>query len=93
MARVASYGILGLIVIAWIIFIPLAIAEMINSPRINSQMRNDYITNEIADTTIAPGRSISGVIFVSPLSSGQKFNIPLTDRSTGEKLIFEFYKN
>lgn len=93
MARVLTYGVLGLIVILWIVFIPLAIAEMINSPRINAQMRNDYITNEIADTTIAPARSISGVLFVAPLQSGAKFNIPLINKNTGEKLIFEFYKN
>lgn len=92
MGRVATYGILGLVVILWLVFIPMAIAEMINCPRINSQMRHDYISNEIADTTIAPGHSISGVIFTSPLSSGQKFNVPLIAKDTGERLIFEFYK-
>lgn len=92
MGRVASYGILGLIVILWVVFIPMAIAEMINCPRINSQMRNDYLTNEIADTTIAPGRSISGVMFVAPLQKGAKFNIPLIAKDRGEKIVFEFYK-
>ena len=92
MGRVASYGILGLVVILWVVFIPMAIAEIINCPRINSQMKNDYLTNEIADTTIAPGRSISGVMFVAPLQKGAKFNIPLAAKNSGEKLIFEFYK-
>lgn len=93
MGRVASYGVLGLIVILWIVFIPMAIAEMINCPRINSQMRNDYITNEIADTTIAPGHSVSGIIFVAPLQKGTKFNVPLIAKDTGERLVFAFYKD
>ena len=90
MGRVATYGLLGLIVIAWIVFIPMAIAEAINCPRINSQMRSDYISHEIADATIAPGRSLNGVMFVAPFRSGEAFNIPLVNRDTGEKLIFQF---
>lgn len=90
MARLVSYGALGLIVIAWIVFIPMAIGEMINCPRINAQMRNDYLNNEIADTTIGPGRSISGVMFVAPFRSGELFTIPLANRDTGEKVLFQF---
>lgn len=91
MGRVLSYGVLGLIVIAWIVFIPMMIAEWISCPRLNARMRSDYLSNEIADTTIAAGRSVSGVMFVAPLNRGEKFNIPLTAHSTGEKLLFEFY--
>lgn len=90
MGRVLSYGALGLIIILWVVFIPMAIAEAINCPRINSQMRNDYITNEIADTTIAPSRSISGIMFVSPLKSGELFTIPLVNKDTGERILFQF---
>jgi hypothetical protein len=56
-------------------------------------MKNDYMTNEIADTTIGPNRSISGIIFVAPLSSGQLFNVPLVNRETGERLVFQFQSN
>ena len=90
MGRVASYGILGVLVIAWVIFIPMAIAEAINCPRINAQIRSDYLGNEIADTTIAPGRSISGVMFVAPFRSGELFTVPLVNRDTGERLLFQF---
>jgi len=90
MGRVATYGVLGLIVIAWIIFIPMAIGEMINCPRINAQMRSDYCGNEIADATIGPGRSLSGVMYVAPFKSGEAFNIPLVNRETGERLMFQF---
>ena len=91
MGRVLSYGVLGVFIIAWIVFIPMMIAEWINCPRFNAKMRSDYISNEIADTTIVAGRSVSGVMFVAPLNRGEKLNIPLTAHSTGEKLLFEFY--
>lgn len=90
MGRVLSYGVLGLIIIAWIVFIPMAIGEAINCPRINAQIRSDYLGNEIADTTIAPSRSISGVMFVAPFRSGELGTIPLVNRDTGEKLFFQF---
>lgn len=90
MGRVLSYGALGLVIILWIVFIPMAIAEAINCPRINAQMRNDYISNEIADATIGPGRSLSGSMFVAPFRSGEAFNIPLVNRETGERLLFQF---
>ena len=90
MGRVAGYGALGLFIILWIVLIPMAIAEGISCPRINAQMRNDYLGNEIADTTIAPNRSISGVMFVAPFRSGEMFTIPLVNKDTGEKLLFQF---
>jgi hypothetical protein len=93
MGRVASYGVLGLIVIAWIVFIPMAIAEMISCPRINSQMRADYTSNEIADATIGSGRSLSGVMYVAPFKSGTAFTIPLINRDTNERLLFQFQYN
>jgi len=93
MSRLLGYGFLALCPFLWIIFLPMVIAEMINCPTINSRMRNDYITNEIADTTIGPNRSISGIMFVAPLQSGQLFSIPLTNRDTGEKLLFQFQCN
>jgi hypothetical protein len=93
MGRVATYGILGLIVIAWVVFIPMAIGEMINCPRINSQMRADYTSNEIADATIGPGRSLSGVMYVAPFKSRTTFTIPLINRDTNERLLFQFQYN
>ncbi len=90
MGRVATYGILGMVVILWVVFIPMAIGEMINCPRINAQMRSDYLGNEIADTTIGPGRSVSGVMFVAPFRSGELFTIPLVNRDSGERLLFQF---
>jgi hypothetical protein len=90
MGRILSYGALGLVIILWIVFIPMAIGEAINCPRINAQMRHDYISNEIADSTIGPGRSLSGVMFVAPFRSGETFNIPLVNRETGERLLFQF---
>lgn len=93
MGRLLGYGFLVLVPFVWIIFLPMLIGEMINCPTINSRMRNDYITNEIADTTIASNRSISGVMFVAPLSSGQTFTIPLINRETGERLLFQFQSN
>jgi hypothetical protein len=93
MGRLVSYGVLGCFIILWIVFIPMFIAEAINCPKINSQMRQDYTTNEIADTTIAPNRSIAGLMFVAPMQSGQIFTIPLTNRDTGEKLLFQFQNN
>ena len=93
MKRLLGYGFLVLCPYVWIIFLPMLIAEMVNCPSINSRMKNDYITNEIADTTIAPGRSVSGVMFVSLLSNGKSFNIPLTNKSTEEKLVFSFQVN
>lgn len=93
MGRVATYGILGLIVILWVVFIPMAIGEMINCPRINAQMRTDYTNNEIADATIGPGRSLSGVMYVAPFKSGTAFTIPLMNRDKGEKLLFQFQYN
>lgn len=93
MGRVASYGVLGLVVILWIVFIPMAIAEMINCPRINSQMRADYTSNEIADATIGPGRSLSGIMYVAPFKSGTAFTIPLINKDTNERLLFQFQYN
>ena len=93
MGRLISYGFFALVPFVWIIFLPMLIAEMINCPTINSRMKNDYITNEIADTTIGPGRSISGIMFVAPLRSGEMFTVPLTNRETGEKLLFQFQSN
>lgn len=90
MTRILGYGFLGLFIISWIIFIPMAIAEGISCPRLNAQMKNDYMSNEIADTTIAPERSISGVMFVAPFRSGEQITIPLVNRDTGEKLLFQF---
>ena len=90
MGRILSYGVLGLVVIAWIVFIPMAIAEAINCPRINAQMRSDYLGNEIADTTIGPGRSVSGVMFVAPFKSGELFTVPLVNKDTGERVLFQF---
>jgi len=90
MGRMLGYGFLALCPILWLVFLPILIGEMINCPTINSRMKNDYITNEIADTTIGPNRSISGVMFVAPLQSGQLFNVPLVNRNTGEKLVFQF---
>ena len=93
MGRLLGYGFLCLCPFVWIIFLPMVIGEMINCPTINSRMKNDYMTNEIADTTIAPNRSISGVMFVAPLASGELFNIPLVNRDTGERLVFSFQSN
>lgn len=93
MGRVATYGVLGLIVILWVVFIPMAIGEMINCPRINAQMRADYTGNEIADATIGPGRSLSGVMYVAPFKSGTAFTIPLINRDTSERLLFQFQYN
>lgn len=90
MGRVTTYGILGLFVITWIIFLPMAIGEAINCPRINAQMKSDYCSNEIADATIGPGRSLSGVMYVAPFKSGEAFNITLTNKETGAKLAFQF---
>jgi len=73
MKRLLGYGFLVLCPYTWIVFLPMLIVEMVNCPSINSRMKNDYLTNEIADTTIGPGRSISGVMFVAPLSSGELF--------------------
>lgn len=93
MGRVVTYGVLGAIVILWIVFIPMAIGEMINCPRINAQMRSDYTSNEIADTTIGPGRSLSGVMYVAPFKSGTPFTIQLMNIETGERLLFQFQYN
>lgn len=93
MGRLLGYSFLVLVPFVWIVFLPMLIGEMINCPTINSRMKNDYITNEIADTTIASNRSISGIMFVAPLRSGQTFTIPLTNRNTGEKLLFQFQNN
>lgn len=93
MTRLLTYGFFALCPFVWIIFIPMLIGEMINCPTINSRMKNDYMTNEIADTTIGPGRSISGVMFVAPLASGELFNIPIVNRVTGERLVFGFQSN
>ena len=93
MGRVLSYGFLGLFIITWIIFLPMAIAEAINCPKINSQMRSDYTSNEIADGTIGPGRSLSGVMFVAPFNSGTALTIPLINREGGERLLFQFQYN
>ncbi len=90
MTRVLTYGALGLVVIAWIVFIPMMIGEMINCPKINAQMRSDYCGNEIADATIGPGHSLSGVMFVAPFKSGEQFTIPLVNKETGERVIFRF---
>jgi len=90
MGRVVTYGILGVFVITWIIFIPMLIAEAINCPKINSRIRCDYIDCEMPDATIGPGRSVSGVVFVPPFLSDDKFIVPLVDRDTGEKLLFKF---
>ena len=90
MGRVLTYGFFGILPIAWIIFIPMAIAEAINCPKINSRMRTDYVGCEIPDATIGPNRSISGIIFVPPFASNDKFIVPLVDRVTGEKLLFRF---
>jgi len=65
MGRLLGYGFLALCPFVWLIFLPMLIGEMINCPTINSRMKNDYITNEIADTTIGPNRSICGVMFVA----------------------------
>jgi len=93
MGRVVTYGALGLIVILWVVFIPMAIGEMINCPRINAQMRTDYTSNEIADATIGSGRSLSGVMYVAPFKSGTAFTIPLINRETSERLLFQFQYN
>jgi hypothetical protein len=93
MSRLLGYGFLALVPFVWLVFLPMLIGEMINCPTINSRMKNDYMTNEIADTTIAPGRSISGIMFVAPFASGELFNIPLVNRDTGEKLVFSFQSN
>ncbi|MBN2483906.1 MAG: hypothetical protein JXD21_06885 [Candidatus Omnitrophica bacterium] len=90
MGRVLSYGFLGLFIITWIIFIPMAIAEAINCPKINSRMRADYADSEIPDATIGPGRSLSGIMFVPQFTSDDKLIIPLVDRATGERLLFRF---
>lgn len=90
MGRVATYGVLGLFIITWIIFLPMAIGEAINCPRINAQMKSDYCSNEIADATVGPGRSLSGVMYVAPFKSGEAFNIPLINKETGVRLIFQF---
>ncbi len=90
MGRLVSYGILGLCPFTWIIFIPIFIGEAINCPTINSRMRSDYTSNEIADATIGPGRSISGVMFVPPFKSGELFTVPLVEKETGERLLFQF---
>lgn len=90
MGRVASYGLLGVFIISAIVFIPMAIGEAINCPRINAQMKSDYCTNEIADATIGPGRSLSGVMYVAPFKSGEAFNISLINKETGAKLVFQF---
>lgn len=90
MGRVVTYGALGLFVIAWVVFIPMAIAEMINCPKINAQMKTDYCTNEIPDTTVGPGRSLSGVMFVTPFKSADPFVIPLVNCQSGQKLLFKF---
>lgn len=90
MGRLASYGVLAFCPFTWIIFIPMFISEAINCPTINSRMRNDYLTSEIADTTIGPGRSVSGVMFVAPFKSGESFTIPLVNKDTGERVLFQF---
>lgn len=93
MSRLLGYGFLALVPFVWIIFLPMLIGEMINCPTINSRIKNDYITNEIADTTIGPNRSISGIMFVAPMQSGQLFTIPLINKDTGEKMLFQFQNN
>lgn len=90
MGRMLGYGFLALCPFTWIIFLPMFIGEMINCPTINARMKNDYMINEIADTTVGPSRSISGIMFISPLASGELFNIPLVNRTTGERLVFGF---
>ncbi len=90
MGRLAPYGLLALCPFTWIVFIPMFISEVINCPSINSRMRSDYTSSEIADSTIGPGRSISGVMFVAPFKSGELFTVPLVNKETGERVLFQF---
>ena len=60
--------------------------------KINENMKNDYLSKEIADVSVEPGNSLSGVIFLKSIKSGEKLNIPLINRNDGTRLIFEFQK-
>ncbi len=58
--------------------------------KINNKIRKDYLAKEIVDVSVDPNSDISGVMFIHPLASGEKFSIPLINRKNGNKLVFEF---
>lgn len=87
--RLLGFGVAGL-AIMWIALIPMSIVDLFTSPRRNAQMRKAYLRNEIADTTIEPGRAINGVMFATSIRSDKLFTIPLINRETGERLLFQF---
>lgn len=58
--------------------------------KINNNIRKDYLAKEIADAFVQPDSVLSGVMFINPLKSGEKFSIPLINRKNGERLVFEF---
>jgi len=87
--RLLSFGIVEF-AIMWIVLVPRAIVDAITCPRRNAQMERAYLRNEIADTAIEPGRSINGVMFLAAISSGGLFSIPLINRETKERLLFQF---
>ncbi|MDP8266440.1 MAG: hypothetical protein P9M07_05780 [Candidatus Aceula meridiana] len=58
--------------------------------KINDNIRKDYLAKEIVDVSVEPNSDISGVMFIHPLESGEKFRIPLINRKDGSRLVFEF---
>jgi len=85
--RAATYGILGLAI--WPLLIP-AVVEGMRSSLANHKLDDDFLRKELADQTIAPYSSASGVIFITTNEfklSGQKLKITTFDAVTSEPLV------
>ncbi len=66
---------------------------IIRNEKINREIKEDFLSKEIKDSQIKPKEELSGVIFFNQINKSEKVVIPLFNKDTGEKLLFEFSKN
>lgn len=66
---------------------------IVRNEKMNQEIKNDYLNKEIKDSLIKPKEELSGVIFFNQINKDEKVVIPLFNRDSGEKLLFEFSKN
>lgn len=83
-ARVASWGIPGLLI--WPFLIP-AIYDGIKSNEANAALDADYVSKAIKELTIQPHSSFNGIVFVPKDAAEQNIELFLVNERTYEKIL------
>ena len=66
---------------------------LVRNHKINEEIKEDFSSKEIKDSQIKSKEELSGVVFFNQINKGGKIIIPLFNKDTGDKILFEFSKD